>query len=382
MKREKKTEYMPQGTKTSGQEIVSKGLNGNRTYRFLSGPLLRTLCHVLVLVCFFMLSKGIGFAESTQETERIVIMPFENFSEDIHAVDSVMPLIRKILEEKGFFVIDDASRDAFLLKERIRTTGCIGREAAKKMRQELNAKGIMMGSVNSFSNDVNPVIGLSARLVRTSDCSMIWANNISFTGEDFTTVLELGTIREIEKLRDKALDNLFSSLNIYPPDQKVKSTHKIAVMPLENESKKGDAGMIAAYLFLSALFKDGRFEPVEFGEVRRFMVESRLRGKGELDFANKDTLASKTGVDGILVGTVELYNEGSGNTPPEASISARLIDAHSNRILWCNRYEVRGDDDLVILDWGRVRSAEHAAYKVISKIVKDLEKVKWQEKSQ
>jgi TolB-like protein len=378
MKRKQKTECMPHSTKPSGQEIVNKGLNVNGTYRFLSGPLLRTLCLVFVLVCFFIFSKGNGFAESTQESERIVLMPFENFSEDIHAVDSVMPSIRKILEEKGFFVIDDASRDAFLLRERIRTTGCIGREAAGKMKQELNIKGIMMGSVNSFTNDVNPTIGLSARLVRTSDCSMIWANNSSFTGEDFTTILGLGTIREIEKLRDKALDKLFNSLNIYPPDQKVKSTHKIAVMPLENESKKGDAGMIATYLFLSALFKDGRFEPVEFGEVRRFMVESRLRGKGELDYANKDTLAGKTGVDGILVGTVELYNEGNGNTPPEASISARLIDAHSNRILWCNRYEVRGDDDIVILDWGRIRSAENAAYKVILKIVKDLETVTWQ----
>jgi|WetSurSiteA1Bulk_404760.scaffolds.fasta_scaffold00345_7 TolB-like protein len=378
MEREKKTECMPRSTKTSGQEIVSKGLNINGTHRLLSDPLLRTLCLVFVLMCLFMFAEGIGFAEPTQEAERIVIMPFENFSEDIHAVDSVMPFIRKILEEKGFCVIDDASRDAFLLKERIRTTGCIGREAARKMSQELNVKGIMMGSVNSFYNGLNPVIGLSARLVRASDCSMIWVNNTSFTGEDFTTILELGTIREIEKLRDKALDKLFDTLNIYPPNKKMKSTRKIAVMPLENESKKGDAGMIATYLFLSALFKDGKFEPVEFGEVRRFMVESKLRGKGELDYANKDTLASKTGVDGILVGTVELYNEGSGNTPPEASISARLIDAHSKRILWCNRYEVRGDDDIVILDWGKIRSAEHAVYKVISKIVKDLETVKWQ----
>jgi len=375
---QKKTECRAQRTKTSGQEVVSKGLNRMRTRQNIFGPLLRTLCLLLVFIGFFMFSHGSGFAGAAEEKERIALLPFENFTEDPNALKFLMPKIRSRLEDKGFMVIDEATLDAFLLRERIRTTGCIGREAAGKMGRELDVRGIVLGSVNSFSNSENPVVGLSARLVRTADCGILWADNTAFTGEDFTTVLELGTIREIGQLTDRVLDALFDSLGTYPLKKESGKTYKIAVIPFKNDSKRDDAGMIATYLFLSALSKNKMFEAVEFGEVRRFMVENRIRGKGELDYTNKDTLAEMTGVDGVLVGTVESYSEGKGNMPPEASISARLIDARKNRILWCNSYEYRGDDDIVMLDWGRIRSAENVAYKILSKIVKDMETVKWQ----
>ena len=368
----------PQSTKTSGQEeVVSKGLNGVRNRQNIFGPLLRTLCLLPVFIGFFMFSQGAGFAGSAEGKERIALLPFENFTEDANALKDLMPKIRNRLEDKGFMVIDEAILNAFLLRERIRTTGCIGREAASKMGRELDVRGIVIGSVNSFSNGENPMVGLSARLVRAADCGVLWANKAAFTGEDFTTILELGTIREIGQLTDRVLDMLFNSLAAYPLKKEGGKTYKIAVIPFKNDSKRDNAGMIASYLFLSALSKNRMFEPVEFGEVRRFMVENRIRGKGELDYTNKDTLAEMTGVDGILVGTVESYSEERGNMPPEASISARLIDARKNRILWSNRYEYRGDDDIVMLDWGRIRSAENVAYKILSKIVEDMETVIW-----
>lgn len=369
---------MPRSTKTSGQKVVSKELKRMRTSQNIFGSLLRTLCLLMVAVGFFIFSQSRGFAETTEEKERIALLPFENFTDDADVLKSLMPKIRGRLEDKGFMVIDDAILEAFLLRERIRTTGCIGREASRKMGQELDVRGIVIGSVNSFLNGENPAVGLTARIVRAADCGILWANNAAFSGEDFTTVLELGTIREIGKLTDRVLDALFASLGIYPLKKESGKTYKIAVIPFKNESKREDAGMIAAYLFLSVLSKNKMFEPVEFGEVRRFMVENRIRGKGELDYTNKDTLAEMTGVDGILVGTVESYSEGKGNMPPEASISARLIDARENRILWCNSYEYRGDDGILVLDWGRIRSAENVAYKIISEIVEDLETVKWQ----
>ena len=274
--------------------------------------LLRALCLVFVSLGFFIFTQGSGFASAIDEKERIALLPFENFTEDAGVLKSLMPKIRGRLEDNGFTVIDEAILEAFLLKERIRTTGCIGREAASKMGQELDVKGIVIGSVNSFSNGENPIVGLSARIVRAADCGILWANNAAFTGEDFTTVLQIGTIREIGQLTDRVLDALFDSLGTYPLSKESGKTYKIAVIPFKNDSKRDDAGMIAAYLFLSALSRNKMFEPVEFGEVRRFMVENRIRGKGELDYSNKDTLAEMTGVDGILVGAVESYSEGRG----------------------------------------------------------------------
>ncbi|MFZ5907259.1 MAG: CsgG/HfaB family protein [Nitrospirota bacterium] len=381
MERGNNTECRAQRTKTSGQKVVSKELHWLRIYQTGFSSLLRTSCLVLVALivfCVFSPEKACGTSGITAGKENIALLPFENFTEDAAVVKFLMPKVRSSLEEKGFTVIDEARVEEFLLKERIRTTGCIGREAAGKMEQELGVQGIVIGSVNSFSNGENPIVGLSARIVRAADCAILWADNAAFTGEDFTTILELGTIRDIGQLTDRVLDVLFASLTAYPQSESEEKRYKIAVIPFKNDSRKEDAGIIASYLFLSALSKNGMFDPVEFGEVRRFMIENRVRGKGELDYMNTDTLAEMTGVDAILVGTVESYSEGKGNMPPEASISARLIDARENRILWCNSYEYQGDDGVAILDWGRIRSAENVANKIVSKIVENLENVRWQ----
>lgn len=310
--------------------------------------------------------------------EKIALLPFENFSGDKSALDHIMPSIRSRLESKGFSVADDARVDAFLLKERIRSTGHIAREAAQKMGQEMDVVCIMVGSVNSFAGGSNPVVGLSARVVRTSDGSIVWANHASFTGEDFTKVLELGTIREIEKLAEKTVDALLNPLSVVAPEKEKESAYRIAVMPFDNDSGRDYAGMIATYLFISQLFKNRKFDPAEFGEVRRLMVDMRIRGKGELDRRNSHSITETAGVDGVVVGAVESYREERGNMPPEASICARLIDARKNRIVWSDCREWRGDDGIVVLDWGRLRSADAVASKAISKLVKGMEKVKWQ----
>jgi hypothetical protein len=45
--------------------------------------------------------------------------------------------------------------------------------------------------------------------------------------------------------------------------------------------------------------------------------------------------------------------------------------------LWYNSYHAKGDDNLIILDWGRIRSPENVAYKAVEKLVKNMGKVKW-----
>ena len=37
----------------------------------------------------------------------------------------------------------------------------------------------------------------------------------------------------------------------------------------------------------------------------------------------------------------------------------------------------KGDDNIFMLDWGRIRSAENVAYKAVSKLVKEMSKAKW-----
>jgi TolB-like protein len=331
----------------------------------------------LMLYMLFSMLFGIisGYAQNPKET--IALFPFENFSEDKNALTLIIPVLRSSLEAKGFEVLDDDSLNRFLLKERIRSRGYISKDIAKRMGEELNVKAVMVGSVNSFFTGENPRVGFSARLINSSDGTIIWANHASATGEDFTTILGLGRITTIDRLISKVMDALLDSFSTIPPAKEKESTYRIAVMPFQNKSKIKDAGMIATYMFIVEIFKNKKFEPVEYGEVRRLIVDLRVRDKGELDLEKTEAIAKASGVDGIIVGTVEVYNEGEGTAPPEASISARLIDAHKDKILWCNSYQMKGDDDISILDWGRMYSVENVAYKVVLKLVKEMSKAKW-----
>jgi TolB-like protein len=175
------------------------------------------------------------------------------------------------------------------------------------------------------------------------------------------------------------VERLLASFSISPPHKEKEFTHRIAVMPFQNTSKHKDAGIIATYMFLVGLFQDKRFEPVEYGEIRRLIVDLRIKQKGEIDYKVLEGLLKSLDVDSILVGTVELYSDGlDTSTPPEVAISTRLVDARKNRILWYGGYQLNGDEKVIAFDWGRIRSVDNVAYEVVKKLIEKMGTVKWQ----
>jgi TolB-like protein len=348
--------------------------------RGISCSVLYVLCFLVFAFCTLLFASifiHLGFAAERHIKERVALMTFENLSDDKNALSSVMPVIREKLEAKGFEVLDEDSLSRFLLKERIRCTGYITKDDARKLYKEFNVKAILIGSVNSFYSGENPRIGFSARLINASDGTIMWANHAAATGEDFTTVLGLGRISDIDMLIYRVADKLLYSFRTAQNEKEMESTYRIAVMPFQNKSRTREAGMIATYMFIVELFNNKKFMPIEYGEVRYQIVDLRVREKGELDLKKTEAISKASGVDGIIVGTVEAYNEGEGTAPPEASISARLIDAHRDRLLWSETYHARGDDDIRMFDWGRINLAEAVAYKTVIKLVKEMSRVKW-----
>jgi hypothetical protein len=90
-------------------------------------------------------------------------------------------------------------------------------------------------------------------------------------------------------------------------------------------------------MFMVELFKNSHYVPVEFGEVRRAIVKTRIRDRGEVDYRSIAGISESLDVDGILVGAVELYSDGRDTgSAPAVVISARLIDARKNRLVWCD----------------------------------------------
>ncbi len=334
---------------------------------------------ILLCVVLLVLFSNKTYADVLSQKYKIAIFPFENFSEDKDAIKITVPLLKDKLISKGYEFLDDETMNNFMIKERIRTTGCVCQDMAIKMGNELNVQAILTGTINTYIKGDNPQFGLSMRLINASDGSLIWAEHSAGTGDDFAGILEIGKIKSIEKLVDKILNISLKTFSSPFTKKESEDVYRIAVMPFQNMSKVKDSGNIITYMFLTELFKNKKYLPVEYGEVKRLIVDLRVREKGELNMNHVSEIAAKAGIDGVIVGSVDMYRSGAGtDIAPETEISARLIDARKNRVIWCNTFYVRGDDDIFILDWGRIRAVENAAYKVVKKLVKDMEKAKWQ----
>jgi TolB-like protein len=327
-------------------------------------------------------AKGIAGAEAGTELvvskEKIAIFDFENLSGADSALAYVMPVVTGLMESKGFDLQDEKSLNAFLIKERVRTTSYISRELALKMEKEMNVTAVLLGTIYAFSMGSNPQLGLSARLVDSSTGAILWSEYASATGDDFTTILGLGALHSMKELLPVVVDRVFASFSTNPSLKIAEETYRIAVMPFLNNTGLQDKGMIPTYMFMVGLFKKSIYVPVEFGELRSAIVNTRIRDRGEVDYRSIAGISESLDVDGILVGAVELYSDGrETGSAPEVVISARLIDARKNRLVWCDSYQMNGDEGISILDFGKIKTVDKVAYKVISQLIKKMEKTEW-----
>jgi TolB-like protein len=310
--------------------------------------------------------------------ENIVVLPFDNLTNENNAVNKIMPGLKQRLKDRGLHVIDDELLSDFLCDRRIRSASYISKKIAQEVGKELKAKTILAGSVVSFSSEGLPKVGILSRLIDSSTGVILWADYVSVSGDDYSVVFGLGTINKVEELVPKVLDKLFASFSMGISPMNTESVYRVAVMPFKNNSDSPNAGTIATHMFMVELLKNPAFEPVEYGEIRKLCVELKIRNKGELEFKNIKAISEALGTYMILLGSVDDYVYGTKSSAvPNVGISVRLLDARENRILWYNRLQLSGEEDIIAFDWGNVRQVDKLAYKAVSELVRELGKVKW-----
>lgn len=317
-----------------------------------------------------MLKKG--------SSNRVAIFPFENLSNNKDAFKHVLPLLIDKLGKKGFEVVDEDDLNNFLCEERIRSDGYISRELSGKIRKRFNISTILTGTIVSFSTEEIPQFGVLARMIDPADGTILWADYSAATGEDFIAILELGRLKTIFSLIPKVIDILFASFKVEEFYTGIKPAHRIAVMPFKNNTSYNNAGIIAMYMFMVELLKSREFMPIEYGDVRDMIIKLGIRRKGDIGYDSIGALSKELKTRGIVVGVVDNYSAGeSVSEAPHVGITARLVDGSNNKILWYNSYQLSGEDNIVALDWGRIRSVHSVAFKAISGLVKEMRKKKW-----
>ncbi|MEN8263771.1 MAG: CsgG/HfaB family protein [Nitrospirota bacterium] len=310
--------------------------------------------------------------------EKIVMFPFENMSEASGVQERIMPVLSSALRKISIGTVDNKLLYGFLCSNRIRATGHITKDLALQTYEEFDVKSILLGSVVSYVNRGDPHLGLLARLIDSKSGRIIWASYASAAGADFTGILGLRSIRNMNALIPRIVDNMLVSFNTTIPYKEIESTYKIAIMPFRNKTKFKDAGVMVSYMFLVELFKSLKFEILEYGEIKKAIIERKIRNKGELDYETVSLLSETLGVDGIVLGVVEQYDDGlATSSPPSVTISARLLNGRKNKIVWYNSLQLNGNEDISILDFGKIRSVDRVAYKIVSRLAVDMETAEW-----
>lgn len=153
-----------------------------------------------------------------------------------------------------------------------------------------------------------------------------------------------------------------------------KKINKIAVLPFYNITGQKEAGKIVTNVFVTELFKSGRFHVEEPGNVLQFMVQEKIDRIGEIEIEQVQILGRRLGVNAVIVGTVDEFDEGKGGVyqTPTVSITARMVESDSGKLIWSAQNKKKGDDYIIILDFGEVRSTTTLTQKIVREMIKTI----------
>ena len=166
---------------------------------------------IIVLTLLLCLSGNSFGAEVSSKIKKIAVMPLESITVEFLTFDFTR-LITDRLVNDNFSVISQDILEGFLVVKRVRRTDFLDRATIREMGTYLDADVLLVASVDVLSDGENPRIAISANMIDCVDSSVIWANSISYTGEDFAVLLGLGKIVSLRKLVDVALTDLLKGV--------------------------------------------------------------------------------------------------------------------------------------------------------------------------
>lgn len=152
---------------------------------------------------------------------------------------------------------------------------------------------------------------------------------------------------------------------------------KLGVVTFANQTGDRFAGEKMTSSFVTELLLQKKFEVIEPGEFGRIVTE--VRGSSapegqELSSEQIKSIGEKAGINGLIEGEVrefQMTRIGSEDFPI-ISVSIRLVDAPSGRVVWMSSYTAKGGPKFPIFSFGETRTLGELAQKVCRKMVQDF----------
>lgn len=340
-----------------------------------------------VFFVFILLS---GFARAEERVENkieqgkfsVAVFPVENLSGTMAPLRDIRELYISRLKGRGFHVLEEETLEKFMARNRIRYTGGINKAVAQGFKNETGVGGVLVTSLELYSEANPPKIALTSRLVSTGDNPVIlWIDGVGLAGDDSPGILGLGLIEDPKVLLEKAIGKLSGSLENYL-DKKSKSEkiaakrkfrpkvsyrseifdptseYTVAVAPFLNFTGRKNAGEILELQFIKNLKKSGQFDVIEPGVVRQQLLTLRIITPEGISLANAEALFPTLNADLILAGNVAEYGDYQGTFgKAKVNFFVQLIDRKNRSIVWSSVSQNEGDDGVFFFDRGRVNTA-------------------------
>jgi TolB-like protein len=350
---------------------------------------LNKLASLLILSLLFF--QGLAYTKEIknenpaagQEKIRIAVFPVENLGGTFAPLKQIRQMFIEKLGAKGVDVVDEETLEKFMAKYRIRYTGGVSTEIAKAFKQDIDVSGVLITSLELYSDANPPKISLISRLVSTGESpSILWMDGVGLAGDDSRGLLDLGLIEDPEALLDKGMKVLFDSMNRYlskrsggaggysakrkylpriayrSPSFDPNRKYTVAIAPFFNYSLRKYAGDILVLHFAKELKRFDRFDVIEMGVVRQAFLEMRIILDQGVSLVNADSIAGLLNADLILAGDVTDYEDYQGVWgKPKVSFSAQLIDRKTREVVWSSNSYNEGDEGVFFFDTGRVNTA-------------------------
>ncbi|MEA1900537.1 MAG: hypothetical protein U9N47_07215 [Thermodesulfobacteriota bacterium] len=150
---------------------------------------------------------------------------------------------------------------------------------------------------------------------------------------------------------------------------------KVAIFSFHNNTMIAEANKIVTGSFVASLVKMRKFK-VEFsGNIKNFLVSERIIVRTGVDLNTIKLMGRRLGVDAVIMGRIEEFvgmEEKKRGVIPAVSISARMVDVRTGKILWMAQHRRTGDDYIKVLDFGKVRSVGELTKKVVLEMIETM----------
>lgn len=340
---------------------------------------------ISIIGCGHIVSKDVVQTGTKGPNFRILVYPIENLSGTITPVQEIRQSFMEGLRQKGFDIVEEETVQKVMAKNRIRYTGGLDMATAKAFKEQAEVDGVLIISVELYSDTAPPKVALTSRLVSTGDHATIaWIDEVGMAGDDHPGILGLGLIEDPKVLAQKAVRSLVDSLarymgksgdevarvpKRYQPKVAFRSSlletdhpYTVAVVPFVNRSERKYAGEILVLHFIRQLKRFEQLQVIEPGVIRQELLSLRIIMEDGISLDQAGAVLSVLDADLVLAGDVIDYQDYRGSWgKPKAEFSAGLIERKSRKVVWSSTSYNEGDEGVFFFDLGRVNTAHTLA---------------------